>query len=117
MPITRVNTHDIKDVTIKNADVAEDAAIVDTKLDTISTPGKVSNPATTATASAVPNTILLRDASGNTEVNALHALQTVVAEISVRSASIEATDTISLTSSTPPVKVGGRPSGMRTGPT
>jgi hypothetical protein len=51
---------------IVNADVSASAAIVDTKLATISTAGKVSNTATTATASAATNnTIVLRDGSGN----------------------------------------------------
>jgi hypothetical protein len=50
---------------IVNADVDSAAAIVDTKLATISTAGKVSNSATTATASNTPSTIVLRDGSGN----------------------------------------------------
>jgi hypothetical protein len=50
---------------IVNADVDPAAAIVDTKLATISTAGKVANSATTATASNVPNTIVLRNGSGD----------------------------------------------------
>lgn len=51
--------------TIVNADVAAGAAIVDTKLATISTAGKVSNSATTATNLNTINTIVARDGSGN----------------------------------------------------
>ena len=40
-------------------------AIVDTKLATISTAGKVANSATTATSANTANTIVARDASGN----------------------------------------------------
>src|SRR5579872_1296626 len=50
---------------IVNADVDPAAAIVDTKLATISTVGKVANSATTATSTNIPNTIVLRDSSGN----------------------------------------------------
>lgn len=50
---------------IVNADISASAGIVDTKLATISTTGKVSNSATTATAGNTINTIVLRDGSGN----------------------------------------------------
>ena len=50
---------------IVNADIAAGAAIVDTKLATISTAGKVANSATTATGVNTANTIVARDASGN----------------------------------------------------
>lgn len=50
---------------ITNANIDPAAGIVDTKLATISTTGKVSNSATTATGANTPNTIVLRDASGN----------------------------------------------------
>jgi hypothetical protein len=50
---------------IVNADIDAAAGIVDTKLATISTAGKVSNSATTATSSNTINTIVLRDGSGN----------------------------------------------------
>lgn len=49
---------------IVNADIAAGAAIADTKLATISTAGKVANSATTGTASAVADTLVLRDANG-----------------------------------------------------
>ena len=50
---------------IVNADISASAAITDNKLATISTAGKVANSATTATSSDTPNTIVLRDGSGN----------------------------------------------------
>src|SRR5262249_8838425 len=50
---------------IVNADVSASAAIVDTKLATISTAGKVSNSATTATSANTSNAIVARDGSGN----------------------------------------------------
>jgi hypothetical protein len=50
---------------IVNADIATSAAIADTKLDTISTAGKVSNSATTATSSNTSSAIVSRDSSGN----------------------------------------------------
>src|SRR5207344_211568 len=57
-------TH-IIDGTILNADINPSAAIADSKLATISTAGKVSNSATTATNLNTVNTIVARDASGN----------------------------------------------------
>ena len=53
------------DGTIVNADINASAAIADTKLATISTVGKVSNSATTATNLNTANSIVSRDASGN----------------------------------------------------
>jgi hypothetical protein len=55
----------ILDGTIVNADINASAAIVDTKLATIATGGKVSNSATTATSSGTVSTIVARDGSGN----------------------------------------------------
>jgi hypothetical protein len=55
----------IADSTVTNAKVAAGAAIADTKLATISTAGKVSNSATTATNANTANAIVARDASGN----------------------------------------------------
>jgi microcystin-dependent protein len=55
----------IADNSIVNADINASAAIVDTKLATISTAGKVSNSATTATSANTANAIVARDASGN----------------------------------------------------
>jgi hypothetical protein len=50
---------------IVNADINASAAIADTKLATISTAGKVSNSATTATSSNTASAIVARDGSGN----------------------------------------------------
>jgi hypothetical protein len=50
---------------IVNADINASAAIADTKLATISTAGKVSNSATTATNLNTASAIVARDASGN----------------------------------------------------
>jgi hypothetical protein len=50
---------------IVNADVSASAAIVDTKLATISTAGKVANSATTATSANTASTIVLRDSTGS----------------------------------------------------
>ena len=50
---------------IVNADINASAGIVDTKLATISTAGKVSNSATTATNANTASAIVARDASGN----------------------------------------------------
>jgi hypothetical protein len=51
--------------TIVNADINSAAAIVDTKLATIATAGKVSNSATTAASANTASAIVARDASGN----------------------------------------------------
>jgi hypothetical protein len=51
--------------TIVDVDISANAGIVDTKLATISTAGKVSNSATTATSANTVNTIVARDGSGN----------------------------------------------------
>ncbi|MBT4855573.1 hypothetical protein HOM50_03555 [bacterium] len=50
---------------IVNNDVATNAGIVDTKLATISTAGKVANSATTATPNDTANAIIARDSSGD----------------------------------------------------
>ena len=50
---------------IKNADIKAAAGIVDTKLATIATAGKVSNSATTAASANTASAIVARDGSGN----------------------------------------------------
>jgi hypothetical protein len=55
----------IADDSIVNADINASAAIVDTKLATIATAGKVSNSATTATNANTASAIVARDGSGN----------------------------------------------------
>ncbi|HOK99186.1 MAG TPA: hypothetical protein PLD12_08615, partial [Bacteroidales bacterium] len=68
-----VTSAKIADGTITNADISNSAAIADSKLATISTAGKVANSATSATASNNPNTIVLRDASGNFSADTITA--------------------------------------------
>ena len=60
-----VASANLVDGTIVDADINASAAIVDTKLATISTAGKVSNSATTATSANTANAIVTRDANGN----------------------------------------------------
>jgi hypothetical protein len=55
----------IADETIANTDISPSAAIVDTKLATIATAGKVNNSATTATDANTASAIVARDANGN----------------------------------------------------
>ena len=59
-----IESAEITDGTIVNADINAAAAIADTKLATIATAGKVANSATTATNANFPNTIVARDATG-----------------------------------------------------
>ena len=63
----------ILDGTIVDGDINASAAIVDTKLATISTAGKVSNSATTATSAYIASTIVARDASGNFSAGSITA--------------------------------------------
>ena len=66
----------ILDGTILNADINASAAIVDTKLATISTALKVSNSATTATNANTASAIVARDASGNFSAGTITATLT-----------------------------------------
>jgi hypothetical protein len=66
----------IVDGTIVNGDINASAAIVDTKLATISTGGKVSNSATTATSANTVSAIVARDASGNFSAGTITATLT-----------------------------------------
>lgn len=68
---------------IVNADVDPAAAIVDTKLATISTPGKVANSATTATSANTANAIVARDASGNFSAGTITAALVGAASLNV----------------------------------
>ena len=61
---------------IVNADIGASAAIVDTKLSTIATAGKVSNSATTATNANTASAIVARDASGNFSAGTITAALT-----------------------------------------
>jgi hypothetical protein len=60
-----VNSGNITNLSIVDADIANAANINDTKLATISTGGKVANSATTATSANTASAIVARDASGN----------------------------------------------------
>jgi hypothetical protein len=60
-----INSAKIGDGEIFNADISASAAILDSKLATIASSGKVSNSATTATNTNTANAIVARDASGN----------------------------------------------------
>ncbi len=60
-----VTSASIEDGTIVNIDISASAGIADTKLATISTAGKVSNSATTATSANTASAIVARDSSGN----------------------------------------------------
>jgi hypothetical protein len=62
---------------IVNADISPSANIADTKLATISTPGKVLDSATTATSAAIANTIVKRDSSGNFSANSITAVSII----------------------------------------
>jgi hypothetical protein len=64
-PLLRQDLSNLPAGTIDNADINASAGIVDTKLATIATAGKVSNSATTATSANTYSAIVARDASGN----------------------------------------------------
>ena len=64
---------------IVNADINASAAIVDTKLATIATAGKVSNSATTAASANTASAIVSRDASGNFTAGTITAALTGIA--------------------------------------
>ena len=68
---------------IVNADISVSAAIVDTKLATIATAGKVSNSATTATDANTVSTIVARDGSGNFTAGTITAALTGAASANV----------------------------------
>jgi hypothetical protein len=73
----------ILDGTIVNADINASAAIVDTKLATIATAGKVSNSATTATNANTASAIVARDGSGNFTAGTITAAVTGAASSNV----------------------------------
>jgi len=64
-PLLREDLSNLPAGTIVDADINASAGIVDTKLATIATAGKVSNSATTATNANTASAIVARDASGN----------------------------------------------------
>jgi len=73
----------ITDLAIVDADINASAAIVDTKLATIATAGKVSNSATTATDANTASAIVARNASGNFTAGTITAALTGAASSNV----------------------------------
>jgi hypothetical protein len=97
---------------IVNADVAAAAAIVDTKLATIATAGKVSNSATTATNVNTASAIVARDASGNFTAGTITAALTGAASANVLKAGDTMTGVLAVTAGTaalPGIAVSGDP--------
>jgi hypothetical protein len=90
----------IKDGTIVNADINASAAIVDTKLATIATAGKVSNSATTATNANTASAIVARDASGNFSAGTVTASLTGAASLNVLKAGDTMTGVLAVTAGT-----------------
>lgn len=84
-PTGTITSAMIADGTIVDGDISSSAAIADTKLATISTAGKVSNTATSATASAGNNTIVSRDGSGNFAAGTITANLTGTASLATAS--------------------------------
>ncbi|WP_374073295.1 tail fiber domain-containing protein [Bdellovibrio bacteriovorus] len=89
---TSVTSAKIKDGEIVNADIAAAAGIVDTKLATISTAGKVANSATSGTSANTPDTLVLRDSSGdfaarNISANQINSNETYATDLYIRNAS------------------------------
>jgi hypothetical protein len=82
-PLLRQDLSNLPAGTIDNADINASAAIVDTKLDTIATAGKVSNSATTATDANTASAIVARDASGNFTAGTITAALTGAASSNV----------------------------------
>lgn len=73
---------------IDNDNIAGAAGIVDTKLATISTAGKVQNSATSATSANTASTIVLRDGSGDFNAGAVRLTDLHVGNLHVDSADI-----------------------------
>jgi hypothetical protein len=91
--VTISNTGDVQLVagTIVNADINASAAIVDTKLATISTASKVSNSATTATSANTNSAIVARDGSGNFSAGTITAALSGNASTATTAAGLSAT--------------------------
>jgi hypothetical protein len=82
-PLLRQDLSNLPAGTIDNADINASAGIVDTKLATISTAGKVSNSATTATNANTASAIVARDGSGNFTAGTITAALTGAASSNV----------------------------------
>lgn len=90
----------ITDLAIVDADVSASAAIVDTKLATIATAGKVSNSATTAASANTASAIVARDASGNFTAGTITAALTGAASSNVLKAGDTMTGVLAVTAGT-----------------
>ena len=88
---------------IVNADISASAAIVDTKLATISTAAKVSNSATTATNANTASAIVARDASGNFTAGTITAALTGAASSNLLKAGDTMTGNITFDAAQPRV--------------
>jgi hypothetical protein len=82
---------------IVNEDINASAGIADTKLATISTTGKVSNSATTATSANTASAIVARDASGDFSARTITAALTGNATTATKIASITNDNIVQLT--------------------
>jgi hypothetical protein len=82
-PLLRQDLSNLPAGTIDNADINASAGIVDTKLATIATVGKVSNSATTATNANTASAIVARDGSGNFTAGTITAALTGAASSNV----------------------------------
>jgi hypothetical protein len=85
---------------IVNADINASAGIVDTKLATIATAGKVSNSATTAASANTASAIVARDASGNFTAGTITAALTGAASSNVLKAGDTMTGVLAVTAGT-----------------
>lgn len=87
----------IADGTIVNGDISASAGIVDTKLATISTAGKVSNSATTAASANTASAIVARDASGNFTAGTITAALTGNASTATTAGNLTSSKTFAIT--------------------
>ena len=99
-PLLRQDLSNLPAGTIDNADINASAAIVDTKLATISTAGKVSNSATTATNANTASAIVARDGSGNFTAGTITAALTGAASSNVLKAGDTMTGVLAVTAGT-----------------
>ncbi|MFA6066703.1 MAG: hypothetical protein WC707_05990 [Candidatus Babeliaceae bacterium] len=101
---------DLSSSLIVNADVSNSAAIVDGKLATISSSGKVANSATTATSGLGANTIVERDGSNNFSAGTITATLVGAASLNVLKSGDTMTGALTLpagTAASPALKFSG----------
>ena len=99
-PLLRQDLSNLPAGTIDNADINASAGIVDTKLATIATAGKVSNSATTATNANTASAIVARDGSGNFTAGTITAALTGAASSNVLKAGDTMTGVLAVTAGT-----------------